>query len=245
MNPAELYYTRDPIVEAIIGIGIEPLPPERTADFLSLQAAAGPQYTKQKLVYDFSGSLELGVEETTTKSTPTHVGYSFQTVDQQQIFTARTDAFSYHRLRPYPRWKLFRDEAARLWDLYREAVGSPTITQCELRYINRLEVPAGEELNTYLRTFPEIGPDLPQILFGYQLQVVLKLDRFKSGQLVLRQSMTSSDVPDHISIILDNSLLFQTDMDKEILWAVFEDARLEKNRIFHGCITPAMEARIK
>jgi|ERR1051326_344675 uncharacterized protein (TIGR04255 family) len=243
MDAVELYYSRDPIVEAILGIAIEPIPNERVSDLQQLQTAAGQEYTNQQLVQKLAGQFDLATGSTTSTRTP--VGYSFQTPDSRETFTARTDMFLYHRLKPYPGWQEFRDEAARLWNVYRTAVHEPRITQCELRYINRLELPAGQELNLYLQTFPEVGKSLPQMLLGYVLEAVLKLDSMLGGQVILRQRMVPSDIPDHVSIILDNSVIFHADADEQTLWGMFDTARVEKNRIFQGCITSAMEDRIK
>jgi uncharacterized protein (TIGR04255 family) len=251
MNDPELYYSHDPIVEAIIGVAVERLAPDRLKDLDLLQTEAGPEYTKKRALtlYEFEGELRMDQNlgpRASASTSQVQIGYTMQTKDGRQTFEARLDGFTYHHLAPYPRWTAFRSEGQRLWAIYRKLIMNQPIIHGELRYINRLEVPAGQELSLSLQTYPEVGREVPQTLLGYHLEAKLQLQRMP-GEVVIRQQMAPLASPGHVSIILDNTLLFGLgeSLSDDALWARMEEARHEKNRIFRGCITPAMEDRIK
>lgn len=146
-----------------------------------------------------------------------------------------------HRCEP------IREEARRLWTLYRSVVHPDGVTRLGLRYINRLDIPeAPIELKDYLRTVPEISPDLPQIVSHYYMQVVIPMDDLAATAIV-NQTLLPSSSPSATSILLDIDLFRQEDLpdDEEGIWDLCEKMRAGKNRISQACITERTKELIR
>jgi uncharacterized protein (TIGR04255 family) len=73
------------------------------------------------------------------------------------------DGFAMSRLAPYENWNAVRDEARRLWDIYRSIAKPSKLIRLAVRYINRIDMPLPlGDFKDYLRTVPDVSPDLPQ-----------------------------------------------------------------------------------
>src|SRR5262245_47703515 len=95
--------SRAPVTEAIIDFQVE-LPEE--VGLSELERCQDPAYPRK----------------TALQGLADHVGFLFATADEKQLFQARFDGFTMHRLAPYEGWEPFRDEARRLWNVYRQRV---------------------------------------------------------------------------------------------------------------------------
>jgi len=171
----------------------------------------------------------------------------YQSKTVPQLFQARINGFSFHRLAPYESWEPFRDEAKRLWNLYRSLTGVHPIKLYSVRYINRLEIPAGQELSEFFQTYPEVSKGLPQILSGYLMRLEIPLGGISEGKLVLHEHLVQSDTKDTVSVMLDNEFQFPVgdgtgDAD---LWERIESVRELKNRTFVDCLTSRMQEMIR
>ena len=116
---------------------------------------------------------------------------------------------------------------------------TPNITRLALRYINRLDLPLPlRDLKDYLRTVPEISPNMTQELSGYFMQLQLPqadLDAI----LVLSQTLIPPPEPNIVSVVLDFDLFFKDNVPSEDrdIWKQFEVLRTRKNKVFEACIT--------
>jgi uncharacterized protein (TIGR04255 family) len=165
-------------------------------------------------------------------------GLQFASADEKLHFEVRLDGFAIHRLAPYEGWAPFRDEARRLWNRYRETVRAQQVTRVAVRYINRLDLPLPAELKDFLRTAPEVSPDLPQQLNGFFMELNLPLRDIEST-LVLREMVVPPAAPNVASVILDIDL-FRSEAvpaDDGAIWAFIDSLRVRKNEIFEACIT--------
>ena len=123
MATLPLHFDKAPIREAIIAIQIHDLP-DSTVEGLSKLA----QYLKNTYPKSTSISLsrfvgEISPQQTAASAQQKPLGLQFNSADSRQLFQARLNGFSFHRLAPYESWKAFRDEAFKLWALYRKVVG--------------------------------------------------------------------------------------------------------------------------
>jgi uncharacterized protein (TIGR04255 family) len=167
------------------------------------------------------------------------VGYLFKSADENQVFQARLDGFALSRLKPYESWKPFRDEARRLWDVYRSVAKPTRVTRVAVRYINRLDLPLPvQDLKDYLRTAPEVSSDLPQELAGYFLRLELPFKDIASV-LVVNQTIVAPATPNVASVVLDVDVFRVDDLppDEQSMWDFFEVLRARKNEVFEACIT--------
>jgi uncharacterized protein (TIGR04255 family) len=231
-------YERAPITEALIDIrvqareGLESVALERVYDQVR------QQYPVKKKSVFLEGRISAG-DEVGASATQKLRGFAFVSEDAKQVFQARLDGFTFSRLRPYGTWNDLRDEARRLWGIYRSATNPYRIVRVAVRYINQIDIPQlGIEYRDYFRTVPEVSPDLPQGLSGFFMQLQFPQEDF-GGLLVLTQTAIPPSTPSTTSVILDLDV-FKDGVDitsDEEAWALLETLRIRKNEFFEGCIT--------
>lgn len=236
--PTQRHYPKAPITEAVIdlrvelpeNVGLEPLKHAHDG-----QEAAYPRVEQMNVAV---GHMEVGKQVTTTASTRA-VGYWYRSGDGKQIYQARLDGFTMSRLAPYERWESFRDEARRLWNIYKGAADPRSIVRVAVRYINRIDIPLPlQDFKDYLRTVPEVSPDLPQGLAGYFMRLAIPLDEIKSVCL-LNEAIIEPAAPNTVSVVLDIDVFRTVDLpgDDEAIWSFVDELRHRKNSVFEACIT--------
>lgn len=232
------HYPKAPITEALIDLRVE-VPPEVTAS--ELQKAHADQeadYPRVEQANVAVGHMEVGKQVATSASTK-QVGYWFRSADGKQIYQSRLDGFTMSRLAPYESWEPFRNEARRLWDVYRSVAKPVKVIRLAVRYINRLDIPLPlADFKEYLRTVPEVSPDLPQGLAGYFMRLAIPQDDIKSMAL-LNETIIAPAAPNLVSIVLDIDIFRTAELptDEEVVWSFFEELRVRKNEVFEACIT--------
>ncbi|MGG6295237.1 TIGR04255 family protein [Leptolyngbya sp. AN02str] len=233
-------YTKAPITEALIDFRVE-LPPEvEVTNLKSIQSDIQADYPRSEDLITFQSQIQTGPDFTTTASHKT-VGCRFLSDDRKQVLQARLDGFAFSRLAPYSAWEPFRNEAKKLWQVYSAVAQPSSIKRVAVRYINRLDLPLPlEDFKDYLRTFPELSPDLSQDLADYVMQVIIP-ERELDSWLMLQEGVvpTPSGVSDVVSIALDITLFRepQTPIAEEDAWELLERFRIRKNDVFEACIT--------
>ncbi len=167
--------------------------------------------------------------------------------DKLQIVQARLDGFTFSRLTPYETWERLRDEARRLWAVYAQLVQPVEVTRVAVRYINRLELPLPfDDFRQWIRTVPEIAPDLPQRLAGYFLR--LNLPYPVNGRYVfvnVTQKLDSERSGQFVPMIFDIDAFAPESFDPTdpIIWDRFEELRQVKNTVFFQSLTEEMLVR--
>ena len=240
------HYSKAPLTEAVLDIRVE-LPSEITLQKLrDIQVGEEENYPRREDSIIVVGQVSMGAQVgASAKQTPN--GYRFVSQDNRQIFQARTDGFTFNRLAPYETWESFRDEARRLWEIYRPIANPKNISRLALRYINRLDLPLPlKDFKDYLRTFPEISSDMSQGLSGYFMQLQLPQPDLEA-MLHLNQTLIPPPTPNFVSVVLDLDLFCKDNVpseDQEI-WKRFEILRTRKNEVFEACITNKTRRLIK
>lgn len=186
--------------------------------------------------------------EVTHSASAEPFGYLCLSADRKAIVQPRVNGFVFSKLRPYDRWTTFRDEARRLFEMYREEFGEPAISRVAIRTINRLDIPLDGPIDfkDWIRTGPEISPDLPQAIAGFLMQVQQPYDDL-SAHCVITETLVPPEVPNTLAVILDIDLFRTTEIPQNLeeLWSLFGDLRAKKNEIFLGCITDRMKETFK
>jgi len=177
---------------------------------------------------------------------PKEDGYLFQSRDGRKIVQARLDGFSFSQLKPYETWETLRDEAKDLWARYVD-IGHPDhIERIALRYINRMELPLPiTDFKEYVRTAPEIAPDVPQAVQNFFLRLEIP---YADGSLaIVTETIQPADDPANaktLPLILDIDVIrverFAAPFTE--IWEKFEALRRMKNDIFFSTITRRAEA---
>ncbi len=233
------HYENAPLTEALIDIRVR-LPDDVSVHSLvAVQSGEKDRYPARsdhiQIVSELRGH---GMEQVATATQQSLTGFVFTSADERQLFQARLDGFTFNRLHPYEQWESFREEARRLWNLYRAVARPREITRVAVRYINRIDVPFDIDFREYLRTVPEISPDISQALSGFFMRLEIPQPDI-DGMLILHEALIPPPRPDMGSIALDIDLFRQVDMpvDEDALWAILEQLRERKNAVFEACIT--------
>lgn len=232
------HYHKAPITEGLIDIKVK-LPGD--IDLESLDAISQKVKSEFPTKEDrnlFEGRFMAGPQVQATAQ-KTKLGYLFRSVDGKRVIQARLDGFTFSRLKPYESWDSLRDEAKRLWAVYRQIARPVQITRVAVRYINQIDIPLpNSDFKDYFRTFPEVSPDLPQSVRAFLMQLQIGQEDL-DALLVLTQTSVPPPAPNFASIILDIDLFRQNcklESDDEV-WTLLESFRDRKNEIFEGCIT--------
>ncbi len=234
-------YARAPITEAIIDLRVEPVEGLVLAELESCRDGESETYPTKTNLIRAIGQLTLAEpsESIVHSANSEQIGFLFKSADEKQIFQVHREGFTLNRLAPYLGWEALRDEAHRLWKIYRERTKPRRVTRIAMRYINRFDFPGtGIDLKDYLRTSPEVSPQLLQPLASFLMQLAIAQPEIKAT-LLLSETALLPPAPNISSIALDIDL-FRTDdlpADEAKLWQLFEDLRRRKNEIFEACIT--------
>lgn len=232
-----------PSVEAIIDIRVAP---ENRPDEESLKNFVQKKFSD----YPFKDSQrEIQYQVTVLPNQPPNQtiqdrgwkGLRFQSRDQMYIAHFNRDGFTLSRLEPYQNWDLFRTEAMRLWDGYAEFVKPGQIHRVGLRYVNRIQLPAGE-LN--FEDYLYVAPSTPKILnfpitgFMHQDSVVVPNSPYAINIIKTIQ-------PPNLMAGIGLGLILDIDVATTQPFE-YEDIRLKshlaemrwlKNKVFFGTIT--------
>lgn len=236
------HYSQAPLVEAVLELRIDELPSDEVDRLHAFKSKVAQKYTTEEIImsggvrveFDATGSAPPRVEGSAEK-----LGFRFRTPDGTELVQVRRNGLSYHKLPPYSRWEACFEETRALWREFLDLLQPPLVRQIGLRYVNHLHVPAPCDLKTYLRTFPEVSPDLSQYLSGYIMQLSLPQADLAQTVLVLRQAFVGLSAPNLARIVLDHDLVCSTDLvsSSEELWEVFALLHQRQNEVFEGCIT--------
>lgn len=239
MMSVNLRYSHLPLTEAIIDLRAA-LPQNVTLETLAnLQTGQESEYPTRQDRIRTHGQITHQSENLSFSGDREHIGYVFISKDNRQVIQARLDGFTFSRLAPYESWDSFRAEARRWWDIYRTNTHPDTITRVAVRYINRFDLPLPlNDFKDYLRTSPEVSPDLPQELSGYFMQLHIPQEDL-DATLTLNEAIVPPSGPNVVSVLLDIDLFSTKNLPdtEENLWALFEQLRHRKNQIFEACIT--------
>jgi len=237
---AQRHYPHAPITEAVIDLRVELAMDITVADLEKVQVGQENAYPTKLKRNVAMGQMQMQPgQQVSAAATARQVGYVFKSRDEKQIFQGRLDGFTMSRLAPYECWETFRDEARRQWDIYRAAVSPQRVVRVAVRYINRIDIPLPlRDFKDYVRTVPEVSPDLPQGLAGYFMRLDIPMEDIKS-RCLLNEAMVEPAAPNVVSVILDIDVFRTEDVPTEesTLWGFIEELRSRKNSVFEACIT--------
>ncbi|MGA7954867.1 MAG: TIGR04255 family protein [Gloeobacterales cyanobacterium] len=227
-------YTKAPIIEALIHIGIQPPEGKSFSVTENVYPYIKEDYPDREEIQRAQIKFDQGLME---PSQVVQVGYKYSTSDKKQILQAQIDGFTFSRLAPYTTWEDLRNEAQRLWKFYQESVAPLAITRLAVRYINKLDLPLPiRDFRDYLRTYPEVSSDMPIGLEGYLMQLQIPYPE-QQAIVTLSQTLLPLSTPEFISIQLDIEVTSSQVLGDEDSWATLEKLRTIKNEMFEASIT--------
>jgi len=227
-----------PIKEALIDIQVA-FPQKVTIEALnSRYAKIADQYPKHETLRrgEFGLHNEDG-QPTTVTIGHAVAGYRYSSEDGCRVAQFRMDGFTFSQLEPYNTWEEMRDEAARLWGVYVDAVSPDPITRVGTRYINVMKLPLHAELKEFLTAPPSIPPGLNQELGSFLTRIEIR-DPAIEAQGFLTQALEGVH-DDYAPIVLDIDVFVakQFDPREDEFWGYLEKLRDFKNTVFFESIT--------
>ena len=239
------HYPNAPITEAIIDVRVT-LPEGSPVAVCRLEGKLPiDEYPIAEEMFQARGVLEVIGSHGSAAVDQTPVGFKLTAADGKRIVQSRIDGFGVSQLHPYGRWEDFRDEAKKIWAVYREAMDPVLVSRLAVRYINRIDIPTQGadsslriDLEEYFRTVPAVSPDLPHELTGFFMQLRLNQENI-GGYVLINQTIVPPPREQLLSVALDIDLIRESDVpsDEDKIWEFFEALHIRKNAIFEACIT--------
>lgn len=237
-------YPNAPIVEAILEIRCDPASATKIDRFEGMMSAEATRYPLVEHLEEFKSEVRGPIapgSRTSVTATAERMTTGMAGISQcrQRVFQARDTSFTFAHMRPYPGWQAFRDEARRLWTLYRSITTPTPLTRVAIRTINRIRL-AGPpaDPSKYLRTLPLVAPEAGSGVHGFFMQVAVDQPDTGAVALITEAIDRSADLG-QVAVILDIDLFLERDLpsSEQELWALLERLRHRKDAVFEACIT--------
>jgi uncharacterized protein (TIGR04255 family) len=243
-------YENAPIIEALINIQVKLPENISPLDLKKMEFFSNYSYLRKVSKTQIEIKQNNDDENKEISSIDEVYGYTFKNNDDERnICQLNIDCFTISQLSPYVNWEHFRREAKRVWDIYRLNYKPSEIKKIGVRYINRIDIPSPVvEIKDYLKTYPELSSDMPQVLSKFFMQIVTPVE-VVGGFCIINQTITDPVVPETVSVILDievyKDFSSKTPQNDDEIWGIVENLRLEKNKVFEACITNKVRELIK
>lgn len=235
-----------PITEALIDIRVK-LPSEFEAEKLdAIYDSIKDKYPIKQEQKISEVKLEPKAEELVKSSGAIINGYRYISSDKKQILQTRLDGFTFSRLYPYIKWSDLRDEAFRLWELYKNIASPESITRVAVRYINNLNIPLPiRDFGDYLSAPPIVPDELPQGVSSFLTRVVIPEPSIGANAIITQA--LEQIVSDTAPIILDIDVfkLQPNGIEDKDAWETLGKLRNLKNKIFFNSITDSLKETYK
>lgn len=234
------HLTRAPITEALIDICVD-LPSDVDLGTLSgFCDRVSENYPTHRTRTAWQGRIEFNKDRKPKILEPVGGpdGHLLTSRDGAQVVQARLDGFTFSRLKPYKDWKDLRNEARRLWNLYRDIAQPAQITRIAVRYLNRLELPGPvARYSHHMNTIPSIASVLPSSLTGFLMRLEIPFTSPTATVLLTEALDRRDDRPTALILDIDAFRKEEISTDDPDLWTRLEELREIKNRVFFGSLT--------
>lgn len=232
-------FSKAPITEALLDIRCRPSEATTLERLESIQGEIIADFPKRRSRIEARTQHRVHSDEVDVASSSRVLGYQFLSADDRRISQARLDGFTFNLLRPYSDWESFRAEAWGHWQRYIRVAEPAEALRLALRFINRIEIPLPfEDFREFVRTAPEISPDLPQGLAGFLMQLSIPLEAFGCTAIVIET--IDAPGPNSVPLILDIDVFVERPFavgEQEEMLQTFEKLRGAKNSVFFATVT--------
>jgi uncharacterized protein (TIGR04255 family) len=229
-------YKRAPITEAIVELRLAaPIAAEQVEKIKDLLAADYP------LAPQVTQNVTLRTDS--PNATIEFVGYRLFSADATDIANVQRHAFSVSRLAPYTSWEEFTGRARSNWAVWKKVTGWQEVNRIGVRYVNRIDVPNPDEIPIPIEEYLVFRPFFPTFegaasvdSFAINGAMAIANTNFR---LILNAGSTDSPLVRTTSFLLDLDISREIDLPRndDALWAVIDDIRALKNRVFEASIT--------
>jgi len=229
-----------PITEALIDI--QAVLPEniRIDELEAIQGRISAGYPNKESRHRFSVELQGkgAAKPDVVTADPVIDGFLARSPDGLQVVQYRLDGFTFSRLAPYIDWNSLRDEAKRTWQIYKTEARVERVKRIAVRYINSIEVSAGERIEDYLKR-PSLGiPGFEGPPHSF-LTREISVDSSTGVSAVVTVAMQPPADPAKKVVFLDIDVFkeFSTSPSDDEVWGFLERLREVKNAVFFGLAT--------
>ncbi|HVA91019.1 MAG TPA: TIGR04255 family protein, partial [Chloroflexota bacterium] len=222
-----------PIAEALVDFRVRPRNGLVTAVFDPLVAAIRPRFPNQSPMIAFEAQFGVVAgKPLAPQATEAAAGWVVRSSEAGAVAQFRLDGFTYSKLRPYTSWDEVFESAIELWRSYVELAAPPEVARIGVRYINQLELPAGE-LSDFLTAAPVAPPDVTQNLREFLSRVVV-WDAGRGATAIITQALGTPLAPDRVRVLLDIDVFREGAFSpkSEELARLFQPLHNLKNEIF-------------
>lgn len=244
------HYSHAPIVEAVIDLNAsfgEPLSIEKIELFARQFKLEFPHMQRiNALSMAVGHSGENGA--LTSNISSGALGVRMTNAIGDRVLQIRTQGLSYSHLPPYTNWQTFATEMKPFWRMYTEEFLPDSITRLAVRFINRITVPQGVDLDLYLNVTPRLLTGICPDVEGYFMQLVLpQRDLGNEWRAIVNTGIEAAASPDVMSVLLDIDLFCVATVptDEAQVWRVLNQLRERKNEIFEAAITDRVRGMIQ
>jgi uncharacterized protein (TIGR04255 family) len=232
------HYANPPVIEAVLSIALDPLPESALACLKRVADTMTDDFPKVGPRYQAALSFQVGPAFASSAGQMTD-GYVLRSADDTRIVELTLQSIAAHQLRPYTDWESLEELLRSTYDSVERELPIRPIA-LGVRYINKLDIPAGAAIEDYCRTYIEISRDLPQGMNQYILRIEQDIGRAK---VVTQSTFVPPDLPDTTSIIVDFDYRFEIGPDQSV-WDLTGEARDLKNMVFNSSLTENMKERL-
>ncbi|MBL7049251.1 MAG: TIGR04255 family protein [Nitrospira sp.] len=235
-----------PIAEALIDIRVK-LPATLKVEIIdTIYDAIKDKYPDKQEQKISELKLDLRSEDTVNSSGAIVNGYRYISSDKKQIVQTRLDGFTLSRLHPYVKWDEMRDEAFRLWELYKDITSPDSIIRVAVRYINILNIQLPiKDFGDYLSAPPIVPDGLPQGISSFLNRIVISEPSIGASAIITQalEQIALDAAP--IILDIDAFKLKPNGMEEKDAWEAIDQLRHFKNRIFFNSITDRLKEEYK
>jgi uncharacterized protein (TIGR04255 family) len=232
-------YKRPPITEAVVELRLaDPLEidqVDKIKDRLTDDYPVPPQ-----ILQNISFTAGAGEQNLTTVE---FNGYRLSSADATNVAIIGRQQISASRLAPYTSWEEFTERARRNWSIWRKVAGWHEVTRIGVRYINRIDVPNPDEKPVPIDDYLVFRPVFPEFE-GWQGVETFAINGSTSianspFKLILNAGSTPSPLVRTISFLLDIDISQEGNLPRndDGLWALIDQIRVHKNRVFEASVT--------
>ena len=237
-------FPNPPIVEAVIDIHCELKPSVSLETIKELSKKLQGQYMQHTEIRRIERTVSFG-KDTCTETKDCITGYRFKSADEKQIAQFKLNGFSFSRLKPYPHWELFRDNAKEMWAIY-SLLGINNITRVAMRYINVIDIPVPvDNMESYVNGLPNTPPQMMLSLDTFFNRVQVR-DVANGFNAIITQALQPPKTPNAASVLLDIDVfkMQMVNQSFDTVWEMLEQMREFKNKLFMMLLTEKVKREV-
>jgi len=245
-----VHYTRAPIVEAVIDVQF---------DFAELPAFARLEKCARALRDTFPQAQQINAVsvalvapsadgDVSSNASSKSLGIRLTSIKGDRILQLRRKGFSYSHMQPYSEWETFVAEMKPYFRSFLQECEPTSISRAAVRYINRIIIPQGVNLDDYLNFSPRLIGDVSEEIQGYFMQAVLpQKDLGTDWTAIVNSGLEATADPKTMAILLDIDIFCTPKIpagDSQF-WEILSKLRDRKNKIFESAITDKVRSIIE